>query len=480
VEEATLKELLDTGLLRGFEGVMAERSGSFGEREAAALELANELVRAWTHRELGRIADRYEDEVLVDDQRYRRHASGVRRYHSLCGSVAVRRDSYRLVGVHNGPTVVPLEIEAGIIENATPALAHSAIQAFATMPLRHYEDEMRAAHRAIPSRSTLERVGKRIGAAVREALPVIEPIVRSREVVPKQAHSISIGLDRTTMPMAEPTDDRRQPRTESHVRQRPPTITVAYRMAYVATVSVNDRQGEVVTSTRVTSTAAEGATGMMERLGAELQHLLGQRPKLPVVVVQDGAPELWNLVDEWLENFRVRPAMNLIDRYHVDERLAQAAEAAERDESARRQLIEKWRDRLDRSDLAIRRICKELDDKLYGPLPEDADDSWPLSRPRRLTGQNARIVEGHLNYFERNRSKFCYATARKRGFPIGSGPTEGACKSVISARFKRSGQRWFESGASPCLHLRTLHLNNRLSTSFQLFVDGRRRMIQSS
>jgi hypothetical protein len=81
--------------------------------------------------------------------------------------------------------------------------------------------------------------------------------------------------------------------------------------------------------------------------------------------------------------------------------------------------------------------------------------------------------KGHVAYFENNAPKIRYATARKRGFPIGSGVTEGACKSVIAVRFKRSGQRWFEPGVSACLHLRTMHLNQRLGPSFQLFLQQR-------
>jgi hypothetical protein len=475
VNDATLDGLSKTrvaALADQFRDVLWESGGAFGELESRALQLANELVRHFLQASLDKMAARYGDEVLVDGQRYRKHAGGSRRYHTLCGSVAVRRDSYRLVGKHNGPTVIPLELEAGIVENATPALGASVLQAFATMPLRHYEDEMRAAHRQIPSRSTLERIAKRTGEAIRQELPVIEPLVRSRERVPRHAHSISIGLDRTTIPMAEAYYSEREPKTRSHVRKRPPLMRVAFRMAYVATVAVNDKRGDTITSTRIAATANEGATEMMERLGAELEHLLRQRPRLPVVVIQDGAPELWSLVEEWLEQFKIRPAMKLIDRYHVDERLAQAAECVERDRGARGALLERWRRTLGRSDRGIRTICEQLDERLYEPLRDDPD-GWPISRRPKIVGENARIAEGHHDYFRRHTSKICYATARKRGYPIGSGVTEGACKSVVAARFKRSGQRWFESGASPCLQLRTLHLNERLAPTLQLLIDGR-------
>ena len=155
----------------------------------------------------------------------------------MCGVIEVARDSYRLVGVHNGPTVVPLELPAGIVENATPALAFSVVQGFAERPLRHYEAEMAAAHRCVPSRSTLERIGKRVGARIREALPLVEPIVRASESVPADAYSISVGLDHTTVPMAEHVETARRCRQRPYVRRPPEPITVAYRMAYVATVA---------------------------------------------------------------------------------------------------------------------------------------------------------------------------------------------------------------------------------------------------
>ena len=59
-----------------------------------------------------------------------------------------------------------------------------------------------------------------------------------------------------------------------------------------------------------------------------------------------------------------------------------------------------------------------------------------------------------------------YATSLRRGYPIGSGPTEGACKSVVTMRFKRSGQRWLETGLAPCLSLRALYLSERLRPCF--------------
>ena len=377
VTAAPWSQMSAATLFAAFEAAMAEQPGPFRDREVGALRLANEMVRQWMQCELSQIGARFEDEVRVDGRRYRRHASGLRRYHSLCGPVVVRRDSYRLVGMHDGPTVIPLEIEAGIHENATPALASSVLQGFATMPLRQYEDEMREAHRVVPARSTLERIGKQLGAAIRDQAPTLEAIVREAEILPPGARSISVGIDRTSVPMAEPAPGRRRVRTKPYVRRAPAPVTVAYRMAYVATLAVHDHQREVIKSIRITATAAEGPAVLMMRLGAELQHLRAQGPRLPLVAVQDGAPELWNLLEGWLETLGEHADLELIDRYYVDERLAQACQAI--DPVGGDRLLRRWRAALERSDTAMRTICQQIHTLIYGAGDEQLP--WADSRP---------------------------------------------------------------------------------------------------
>jgi hypothetical protein len=471
VVNATLKASVakaELELFSVFERAMKERSGSFAALEAQALQLANEMVRRFLEAELRRMAARYETEILVDGQRYRLHSSGTRKYHSLCGALEVRRALFRLVGVHNGVTVVPLELEAGLMENATPALAASVLEGFATMPLRHYEDEMKAAHRRVPTRSTLERIGKRIGNVIRDQVHTIEPLLRAHEKLPDGAHSISVGIDRTTIPMAEPLGTPAP--KKKRVRRRPKPVAVHYRMAYVATLAINDRSGEALKSFRFAAAANEGPSEILERLGEELHHVYSQR-RLPVVVIQDGAPELWNLIENWLADHGIKAAAKLIDRYHLEERLAATCEVIEHSPLAARKLFNKWCRDLDRSDVTMPRICHKIERLVHGW----GDDAlpWP-EMPPKLRGFGAHIAGEHLKYFRNCKGKLHYARARRRGFPVGSGVTEGACESVVAIRFKRSGQRWSESGVSPCVHVRTLHLNGRLHRAFEHLVEERR------
>ena len=62
-------------------------------------------------------------EMSVDGILYRQHAQGTVKFHSLCGGLRLRRFSYRAVGERNGRTCIPLDLQLGIVEGATPAFA---------------------------------------------------------------------------------------------------------------------------------------------------------------------------------------------------------------------------------------------------------------------------------------------------------------------------------------------------------------------
>lgn len=167
----------------------------------------------------------------------------------------------------------------------------------------------------------------------------------------------------------------------------------------------------------------------------------------------------------------ILPTHELIDRYHVDERLSQICELITYTGDLAQELRTGWRQQLDRSDTAIDRICRRLDELLdyyaFGKAEGDRRPAFwdPIARIH-LPPESERIVNESLEYFRKNKRRIRYATAKSRGCPIGSGPTEGACKSVVTMRFKRSGQRWFETGLAPCLSLRALHLSERLHGCF--------------
>ena len=67
-----------------------------------------------------------------------------------------------------------------------------------------------------------------------------------------------------------------------------------------------------------------------------------------------------------------------------------------------------------------------------------------------------RLQEG---YVRNNVHRMDYPTYLARGWMIGSGPVEAACKLVVGGRLKGSGMRWREPGSDSVCHLRALFLS---------------------
>jgi len=419
--------------LRRAAAARVDRDASFGDREVALLAAANDSCRLELEAALQQTADAHPDRVQIDGTVYARHEGGAAEYHSLCGALHVRRATYRRTGERNGPTVVPLELATGLIEGATPALAYRVALGYAQGPGRRAAEQLQADHRRPPSRSTLERLG---------------------------ARAVSVGVDRTTVPMEEvrppgaPPATRRQPRTTPYVRTPPPRVDVKYRMAYVGTVSIVDAVGEALVTRRYAISGAEDPAALVDRMMADVGRARAQNPRLPVGVIQDAAPELWTIIRGGLQTaVSIRRWHEGIDRYHLNERLAEVLRITEPDEARRHQQIARWNHALDADDAAIDRIAR-----------------WVAQQLTEHQGEALSILEAHWTYLVNNHDRMRYATLRRVGLPCGSGATEGACKSVVMIRAKGCGQRWHEDGVTAALTLRAVYLSERLPTLWPHFA----------
>jgi hypothetical protein len=442
------------------------RDASFREFESQLCELANEATRRNLAIRLQEVADGHGEQLLIEGKRYRRHQPGEVDYHTLCGKVSVRRWTYREIGVRNGPTVVPLELAAGLIHRATPALSYSIALGYSHGPMRHYDKQMRAAHRAPPPRATLERIATYVGGCAAQDVVKIEADIRRLEPVPAQAHALAVSLDRTTVAMAEqrppgrPPNSRRKRRKRPYQRRPPPPIDVNWRMPYVGTVSVVGADGEAITIRKYHATPEEGPTKITARMMADVAHCRSRR-NLPVVVVQDGAPEMWNEIRPALRKAGVAKWNEVIDRFHLNERLSAALHVIDRNPVSRRQHYEKWQQRLDRSDRAICEIHKWIE--------------------RQMVARTCRYkLQDHVNYIFNYTHMMKYASLRRRRLPIASGIVEGACKSLVARRAKGSGQRWKPAGLTGVLTLRALEQSDRFSSFWERFIKRFRADIRAA
>ncbi len=450
---------------------MVGADASFSQREAAALELGNEATRLFLRDDLVAIGERHGEAVEVDGHIYKRHEPGTVRYFTLCGAVDIERFTYREVGMQNGPTIVPMELEAGLVEGTTPALGYRLTLGYSKDHMRSCEEDMKADHRCPPSRSTMERTAKAIGAQAKRVVPRVEPRLRNAEPVPEGTIAISIGLDRTSVPMEEPQAEsetprtRRKKRSKPYERKQPEPIDVNYRMAYVGTVGFYNADGEKLTSRCYAAAAHEVPTEqIVSRMMADLRSALRQVPKLAVGVVQDGAPEMWNLLSPALAAEPLvanTSCYEAIDRYHLNERLGNILRCTEPEAAIRMQRLSNWNASLDQSDSAIYRI-REYVRAVYADAIAN-NDSTLIEK-----------LEPHLTYLENNAHRMRYVRLLEAGLPIGSGATEGACKSVVQKRANSGGQRWRPAGLEAVLTLRAVHLSERLPRFWANFAAAYR------
>jgi hypothetical protein len=79
-----------------------------------------------------------------------------------------------------------------------------------------------------------------------------------------------------------------------------------------------------------------------------------------------------------------------------------------------------------------------------------------------LRGRSAAAREGYqatVRYVENHLHRMDYPQYRARGWQIGSGPVESACKRVVGQRLKGAGMRWRAEGAEAVCRLRALFLS---------------------
>lgn len=162
--------------------------------------------------------------------------------------------------------------------------------------------------------------------------------------------------------------------------------------------------------------------GAPDELGRRL-HWEAQRHGLArardTLVLSDGAAWIWNLkADRW------RSAHELLDFYHASQHLWRVGDALKGEGKSAR-----W-------------VEPRLHQLRHG---QERKVLAAISRLKRPSGEAGKIMGEEQGYFERQKGRMDYQKAADRGWPIGSGAVESACRQK-QCRFKRSGQFWTERG----------------------------------
>jgi len=410
------------------------------ERELMALVAALEgACTAQMLKSLDPVAPRVE----VDGQIYRRmnNPNAESTYFGLRSAFRVERALYRLQGERNGPTIVPMELRAGIVEGLlTPAAAEGLATLGQTMPSREASETSKRLGVLPYSRSEHFRAAVAVGTRWGELRELYEESLVETMVIPTQATSVSVSVDRASMPMREP-----RPLTERDIeRGIKNPISVNFRMAFCCVLTLYDAQGAPLECIRYAHVPSDGAEDMVSVLRGDLAILLERRPDLRVVALADGAKDMQSILKQATAGHDV--VATLVDFWHLLEKLGKACTAVDEDAKV---LLPTFRAMLLHSDTGIDRIAAQLAGWDTRYVTEDQDN--PLQLPPR-----PEALHHAMTYLTNNAEQMRYASVYQAGLPIGSGTVEATAKTLFETRMRRPGCRWIESGAQPILALRAL------------------------
>ena len=151
----------------------------------------------------------------------------------------------------------------------------------------------------------------------------------------------------------------------------------------------------------------------------------------------DGQRSFWDL-----QRKHFPQAVAIIDIFHVSERLWQAAYCFHKEGSAK----------------AEKMVCKYFRMLLDGRV--DSVIRSFQNKKRFLSKSKQEILAGVIKYYKNNKQYMQYHEYLRKGFPIGSGAIEGACRHLVKDRMERTGMRWEIEGAQAMLNTRSAHINN--------------------
>ena len=305
-----------------------------------------------------------------------------------------------------------------------------------------------------PHATAIKHVLESAGDLIKAHREALDRAVRAQEAVPEQTRALVVSMDGATVLLNEKGVHfgRRAGRPHKGGPRETPT---AYRIAMVGSVSCygRDRDGgpERFCSRYLAQMPEERCPTFKARLEAELDDAQAAAPPGTArIALLDGARELWNYIDK---EPRFDDYHKCIDYWHAVEHLSVAAEALFGSQGdAARKWYEKHSRLLMESDDASRRIIRSMD---YH------------ERRRGLCKTRSVLLHEQRTYFTRNGDRMPYATFRGNGWPIGSGPMEAACKTLVKTRLCRSGMRWSREGGQRILTLRAYVKSGRWDCAWQ-------------
>lgn len=365
-------------------------------------------------------------------------------YRSIFGTVPIRRAYYHADG---SPGVFPLDSELNLPERGYSYVLQEFSSRLAVK--MSYEESQEILHRFFPVKMPIRSLEAIVGDVVddverfyeKKAPPDIRPeAVVTVATVDKKGVVIRKVLEDEIRPDVLPANPDK-PGKKKMATVISTYVTPRYiRPADCILKEVSD-QGKSDSRPKPQSKLTWGSLADEPEITVgRLRKAVDQR--LPegneLVCILDGEKSLWCLVYKYFP-----AAFFVLDIFHVLEHLGKAALCFHDEGSpqAREFVTER-----------LKLLLNGRAGRLIGGLKQ-------MLTKQDLSGTKRRCLEQVIGYLERNRKHMRYEICLAKGYPVGSGVIEGACRNLINDRLELTGMSWTLRGAESMMRLRAVHIN---------------------
>ena len=161
-----------------------------------------------------------------------------------------------------------------------------------------------------------------------------------------------------------------------------------------------------------------------------------------LVCLMDGEQKLWDLQQQWLGR-----SVEILDFFHALKRIREVSKVVHANNPSRR---DEWVS-LQMYDLLVGKVETVI--RRWRRLTREAEQKKFWTKDDHAT------VASAIGYFCNNRHRMRYDEYLSKGYPIGSGIAEGACRNLVKDRLDCTGMHWRLPGARAMLKTRALYLN---------------------
>jgi len=450
---------------------MTDFAGQADTRELTAdlaLEFSSILKEAFS--EAGQRAyqtfiasyDLQEPTLEINRQKLRWKMMSLKKFLTPFGTIEINRSLYQSdVG---GPVYCPLDDFWGMTgEFATEEVRQAVAFSMAHLTADETEQLFEKCAWFHPSATAIKNITDHIGDFVEAHSEAIMPAIQQAEQISPATDILVASMDGVNVLLREPG-----------VRQGRPSERPGLKTTSSRNTAYKNAMAGVVSCYRLSSEPEERPQRLQSRYIARMpqeravtfkeqfeQEVLAAEEKIPPettkIFLCDGHRSIWSYAED---NPIYDDYEKLIDFYHTTEHLSRAGEALfGKSSEPGHAWYHKYRKKLLEDDEGVEAVLRSID--YYGQKL-----GLPKSRREKLAQERT--------FFRRNQDRMCYADFMVRGLPIGSGPVEAACKSIVKTRLCRSGMRWSRPGGQRILYLRCFVKSNRWNEFWKYYIQLKR------